>query len=531
MIARATTVTSTRSRHGGHGHGGDDGQNDPTTTTTTTTTRPPRRAVTDRTDRVPSAATVTLGTREPNSLPRRRRRRRAAPAGRVAATGLSASALLGIVGVIGAHASPTGATAKLASTRSIEPTAASARRVAPPTTIVWRVVHRVVVVNDLPPVDGAGHGEAAPRRRRAHRCRRRPTQPRRRHRPRRIRCRARRPRWLRRRRARRRRSPCARDRSARERGRCPLRRASTTRSSGIRFPRWARARSSSSWVVPDRRSSTGRPVDSPSSRRRGARFLPDSERAPSRPTRRRGARRRVGGHGGGRRSRAVVVVRDGRPVRSDDPPRPRGQRLRPHVPIRLARRSGAHGVDAPGTGLRRDPARPRREHGDAPGRCRARPRWRRQGPRRRPRRDRLARPRSARRVRRARRRRASRRAAARTAVPGRSKSRIPSTSRGCFAVGWSRARSSPARRAFAGGRAAAGCCTTSSIPRPVHPRLGASPRSLQTVKTAWWAEGVAKAALVAGVDDGIALLERLGIAAVVVDDRGNRHETTYWTAA
>jgi thiamine biosynthesis lipoprotein len=45
---------------------------------------------------------------------------------------------------------------------------------------------------------------------------------------------------------------------------------------------------------------------------------------------------------------------------------------------------------------------------------------------------------------------------------------------------------------------------------------------------AWWAEGVAKAALVAGVDDGIALLERLGVAAVIVDDLGDRHPTSYW---
>jgi FAD:protein FMN transferase len=45
---------------------------------------------------------------------------------------------------------------------------------------------------------------------------------------------------------------------------------------------------------------------------------------------------------------------------------------------------------------------------------------------------------------------------------------------------------------------------------------------------AWWAEGVAKAALVAGVDDGLELLERLGVAAVVVGDNGDRHATSYW---
>ena len=47
---------------------------------------------------------------------------------------------------------------------------------------------------------------------------------------------------------------------------------------------------------------------------------------------------------------------------------------------------------------------------------------------------------------------------------------------------------------------------------------------------AWWAEGVAKAALVAGVDAGLELLERLGVAAVVVDDDGRRHPTTRWAA-
>ena len=48
---------------------------------------------------------------------------------------------------------------------------------------------------------------------------------------------------------------------------------------------------------------------------------------------------------------------------------------------------------------------------------------------------------------------------------------------------------------------------------------------------AWWAEGVAKAALVAGVGPGIELLERLGIAAVVVTDDGALHHTAEWEAA
>ncbi len=52
-----------------------------------------------------------------------------------------------------------------------------------------------------------------------------------------------------------------------------------------------------------------------------------------------------------------------------------------------------------------------------------------------------------------------------------------------------------------------------------------------TADEAWWAEGVAKAALVAGADDGIALLERLGVAAVVVEADGRRRCTTGWDAA
>ena len=48
---------------------------------------------------------------------------------------------------------------------------------------------------------------------------------------------------------------------------------------------------------------------------------------------------------------------------------------------------------------------------------------------------------------------------------------------------------------------------------------------------AWWAEGVAKAALVSGTDDGLELLERLGVAAVVVGDDGTYRFTSRWDAA
>jgi FAD:protein FMN transferase len=48
---------------------------------------------------------------------------------------------------------------------------------------------------------------------------------------------------------------------------------------------------------------------------------------------------------------------------------------------------------------------------------------------------------------------------------------------------------------------------------------------------AWWAEGVAKAALVAGIGAGIDLLERLGVAAVLVGDDGRYHFTSNWADA
>jgi thiamine biosynthesis lipoprotein len=47
---------------------------------------------------------------------------------------------------------------------------------------------------------------------------------------------------------------------------------------------------------------------------------------------------------------------------------------------------------------------------------------------------------------------------------------------------------------------------------------------------AWWAEGVAKAALVSGTGDGIDLLERLGVAAIVIGDDGTYHFTRGWEA-
>jgi thiamine biosynthesis lipoprotein len=47
-------------------------------------------------------------------------------------------------------------------------------------------------------------------------------------------------------------------------------------------------------------------------------------------------------------------------------------------------------------------------------------------------------------------------------------------------------------------------------------------------EAAWWAEGVAKAALVAGTQDGVALLEHLGVPAIVVGDDGTYSYTSRW---
>jgi len=43
---------------------------------------------------------------------------------------------------------------------------------------------------------------------------------------------------------------------------------------------------------------------------------------------------------------------------------------------------------------------------------------------------------------------------------------------------------------------------------------------------AWWAEALATAALVAGVEDGLALIEALGADGLIVDAWGGRHETS-----
>lgn len=99
-----------------------------------------------------------------------RRRRHKAAGGRVAATGAGAGALLAIVGGIAAHSSPATTTAAPKANLPTVPARPGVPHPAPrifatPTTILWRVVHRVVVVTD-PPVGRAtgsnGGGSAHP---------------------------------------------------------------------------------------------------------------------------------------------------------------------------------------------------------------------------------------------------------------------------------------------------------------------------------------------------------------------------------
>ena len=137
--------------------------------------RPSRRPASER---IPAAARQAAAARDGGTraagagtatgdpaggarLSRRGRRHRAAGA-RVAASGLGAGALLGIVGALGAHTVSAGTTKVPAPARATSRTAARVHR-APattPTTIVWRVVHRVIVVQD-PPVQYASSSRAA----------------------------------------------------------------------------------------------------------------------------------------------------------------------------------------------------------------------------------------------------------------------------------------------------------------------------------------------------------------------------------
>src|SRR5690242_14476008 len=79
------------------------------------------------------------------------RRRHKAAGARIAVTGISAGAVLGIVGAIGANAELSAArTARAASVATVPRRHVVSRRSTTPTTVVWRVVHRVVYVTDPP---------------------------------------------------------------------------------------------------------------------------------------------------------------------------------------------------------------------------------------------------------------------------------------------------------------------------------------------------------------------------------------------
>ena len=86
---------------------------------------------------------------EDQQVPSRRRRHKAAGA-RVAVTGMSVGALLGVVGAIGASSMPSASKTRRVASPATTPRRVPARAATTPTTIVWRVVHRVVVVTDPP---------------------------------------------------------------------------------------------------------------------------------------------------------------------------------------------------------------------------------------------------------------------------------------------------------------------------------------------------------------------------------------------
>lgn len=101
-----------------------------------------------------------------DATPRTRKRSHKAAGARVAASGIGAGALLGIVGAFGAQASPTAATSSVRTKPVARAAVTKVPHHAPtttPTTIVWRVVHRVVVVVDAPAHTGSASGGSVQR--------------------------------------------------------------------------------------------------------------------------------------------------------------------------------------------------------------------------------------------------------------------------------------------------------------------------------------------------------------------------------
>jgi hypothetical protein len=90
------------------------------------------------------------------------RRRHKAAGARVAVTGISAGAVLGIVGAIGANAQPPASHTKRKASVAYAPVRrVPSRPSTPPTTIVWRVVHRTVYVTDPPAVAARAAGSSS----------------------------------------------------------------------------------------------------------------------------------------------------------------------------------------------------------------------------------------------------------------------------------------------------------------------------------------------------------------------------------
>ena len=239
------------------------------------------------------------------------------------------------------------------------------------------------------------------------------------------------------------------------------------------------------------------------------------------------------------------VARHGRSLRPDGAPRARGRGLRRHVHRRARTAAGPHRraqrAAGPrghrragrrpaarsrraGTGLRGHRARRRALHGRAPRGRRTRPRRHRQGRGGRPHRRGHRRPRREWRVRvhgrrRPRRRRDSGRRA--LADPGRGPVRQPPGARPHAAHGPAarrRDRHEHAAHPPLGARR----CAPAPPDRPRHRSPGGPGcgRGVVQAPTAWWAESLAKAALVAGVHEGLDLLARHGVAGWVVDDDG-----------
>ena len=118
------------------------------------TTNSPQRPSADRAPADARQATTRRSDRVDGTQIARRSRHKAI-GGRVLATGIGAGALFGLAGAIGAHAGPPKPAARRVASQPaplLVPTRPT------PTTIVWRVVHRTIVVTDPPVVTSSSGG-------------------------------------------------------------------------------------------------------------------------------------------------------------------------------------------------------------------------------------------------------------------------------------------------------------------------------------------------------------------------------------